>query len=181
MMRIAALVIAEVAVLASGCGDESCGPLTEAALAIPATIESNEIVWENWRSSPNNDCGEAGGPISLTVEADQVGSSRGLTLCLPRPDKLSGSSVAITESGLVQIIDVFADTSGVDCLAALDRTRAATGTLAFPGLCDEGLNDAGYSLSFDINIPMTITCGAQETNSNMVLEAVASVQATPQP
>ena len=161
-----------------GCGDDAvCGSEEDSQTQITGELASESVTWENWRSSPNNDCGETGGPISLTVEADQAVTMRGLTLCLPRPDKLSGAAVDVNDASLVRVIDVFADVEGVDCLATLERTTPASGTLAFPGICDDGQHPDGYSIVFDLQLPVTITC-AQDTRSE-VMRFSGSVAVTP--
>jgi hypothetical protein len=181
MRRTAALLLLNSLCLTTACGDDSCGPVAESESVIPASMATDEILWTNWRSSPNNDCGETGGPISLTVEADQMGSDRAITLCLPRPDKLSGSPVEVTDTTRIRIIDIFADLSEPGCLASLDRSMAASGQVAFPGICGDGQDSAGYSIDFDISVPMTVTCGADVTSQEMVFAAIASVTATPLP
>lgn len=167
--------------LATGCGDDTCGPAPDSQQAIIGSLASEDIPWENWRSSPNNDCGEAGGPTSLTVEADQRNTvDRGVTLCLPRPERLSSSKIDVTDRSRVRIIDVFANV-GEDCLASLDRGTAVSGTVAFPGLCENGLFDGGYSIALDVTLPMTIDCGGVVRTEDMVLNATASVRATSVP
>lgn len=166
--------------LGLACGDDAvCGSSEEAQATIVGALGAENISWENWRSSPNNDCGETGGPISLTVEADQVMTNRGFTLCLPRPDRLSAQAVDVSDMTLIRVIDVFADVDGVDCLASLDRSMAASGTLAFPGICDDGLNVDGYDIVFDLQLPLTITCGQEAPTSEVMnLSGRAAVTAT---
>lgn len=165
------------------CGDDAvCGIAEEDSAQITGSMTSEDVVWENWRSGPNNDCGETGGPVSLTVEADQsTMAARRLTLCLPRPDKLSSTPVDVNDSALIRVIDIFADVESGNCLASLDRSMPLTGTLAFPGICDDGLHEDGYGILFDLSAPMTITCGADTRSEVMVLSASAAVTATAQP
>jgi hypothetical protein len=165
------------------CGDDEClpGPIADSQATITTSLDTATPSWNNWRSSPNNDCGETGGPISLTVEADQVGiPERAITLCLPRPDKLSATPVDITDTSRVRIIDIFAEPAP-DCLASLDRSTPATGTVAFPGICGDGDGPEGYSIDFDISVPMTITCGADVNTALLVFDSTASVTATQLP
>jgi hypothetical protein len=165
------------------CGDDAvCGIAEDDSAQIVGSMTSENVVWENWRSSPNNDCGETGGPVSLTVEADQsTMASRRLTLCLPRPDKLSSGAVDVNDAGLIRVIDIFADVEGGNCLASLDRSMPLTGTLAFPGICDKGLHPGGYGILFDLSAPMTITCGQDSRSEVMVFSESAAVTATAQP
>lgn len=162
---------------AIGCEDEVCGPSEGSAQSITTAIGDASITYGEWRSSPNNDCGEPGGPVSLTLDAQQEGASFALTLCLPRPDKLSASPVDIADSTRVQIIDVFADV-GADCIASFDRTRPADGTIAFPGICGDGDGPEGYSLQLDARIPMSIACeGLDPEIVSMDLSGLIAVEA----
>ncbi len=172
-----------LAAISVNCGDDAvCGVAEDDSAQIVGSMTSENVAWENWRSSPNNDCGETGGPVSLTIEADQsTMASRRLTLCLPRPDKLSSSPVDVNDRALIRVIDIFADIEGGNCLASLDRSAPLTGTLAFPGICDAGLHPDGYGVLFDLSAPMTITCGADTRSEVMVFSASAAVTATRQP
>ncbi len=162
--------------LIGACGDDAvCGTEEGSQALVVGVLPMDNVEWENWRSSPNNDCGEMGGPVSLTVEADQKTTGRGLTLCLPRPDKLSSATVDVGDSTRVRIIDVFADLAGQNCLASLDRSAQATGTLAFPGICDDGQHPDGYSIAMDLSIPMTVTCDQETRSEVMVFSATAAV------
>jgi hypothetical protein len=180
LLRTASLL--SLAGLGLACGDDAvCGSAEDSPAQIVGALPSEQVTWENWRSSPNNDCGENGGPVSLTVDADQRSTSRLLTLCLPRPDKLSSSTVDASETNRVRIIDVFADVAGVGgegCLATFDRTSPATGTFAFPGICDDGLHPDGYSIAFDLQVPMTITCGQEARQETMVFDGSVAVALT---
>ena len=163
-----------------GCGgdDEVCGIEVDSQTSLEADLGGTAVTWVAWRSSPNNDCGEAGGPTSLTLEATQDGTNRGLTLCLPRPDKLSSSAVDVSDDTRFRVIDVFADIDAGDCLASLDRQGSISGTASFPGICDDGQYPEGYSLELDMSVPMTITCGTDTTSKSMTFRAKVAVEAT---
>jgi hypothetical protein len=178
-MRLAALTILPLVLPA--CGDDSCGPVTD-ALSVTAELSSGgSIAFEGFHSSPNNDCGEPGGPTSLTIEATQQGSSRPLVLCVPRPDKVSGKSFDISDDSRILLIDLFADSES-GCLLALDRTRDASGQIGFEGVCDSGLAPEGYQMSFELQVPLTETCDpdpAIELTATLQGEVVVSVDAAP--
>ena len=177
LMRWTALLI--VAGCGLACGDDAvCGSDENSQAQVLGILPNEQVTWENWRSSPNNDCGETGGPVSLTVEANQSVTGRGLTLCLPRPDKLSSSFVSVNDESLVRVIDVFADVEGVDCLATLDRVTPASGNLAFPGICDDGQHPDGYSILFDLQLPVTITCDQDTRSEVMFFSGSVAVTAT---
>jgi hypothetical protein len=164
--------------VAQGCDeDEVCGPVEGSASTLSAPIGETSVVWTDWHSSPNNDCGETGGPVSLTLDAQQMGSNFALTLCLPRPDKLSSTPVDIALESRVQIIDIFADV-GPTCVASLDRSTAPSGTIAFPGICGNGDGEEGYSLELDFTVPMTVTCdGADPESEAMQFSGLVAIEA----
>lgn len=165
------------AVTVSGCDDEVCGASADSLASIATNLGDSEIIYGDWRSSPNNDCGETGGPVSLTLDAQQEGANFALTLCLPRPDKLSATPVTVTETTRIRIVDIFADV-GEGCIASLDRTREASGTIAFPGLCGDGDGPDGYSLDLEFTAPMTIACdGMDPEATQMQLSGLVAVEA----
>ena len=176
---VALLVSASVS---AGCGDDAvCGPDDVAAEELGSyTLEDELVQWQDFRSSPNNDCGEAGGPISLTLEANQAAEpERSLVLCLPRPDKLSGKTVDVNDTDLLRIIDVFAtvERDAASCLASLDRSRAMTGSVGFYGVCEAGLDPAGYSLEFAMTLPVALTCDEQVIEDELRFEGAVRVRA----
>lgn len=169
--------LALTSLLSVGCDDEVCGPIEGSQATLSASIGDASVTWTDWRSSPNNDCGETGGPVSLTLDAQQEGSNFALTLCLPRPDKLSASPVDIKLATRVQIVDIFAQVDA-DCVASLDRSTSPTGTIAFPGICGDGDGEEGYSLKLDASVPMTITCeGLDPVSEQMQLSGLLAVEA----
>ncbi len=176
--RVIALGLTASLVFISACDDdEVCGPSEGSATTISAPIGDTSVVWTDWRSSPNNDCGETGGPVSLTLDAQQENGNFALTLCLPRPDKLSASPIDIGLASRVQIIDIFADV-GANCVASLDRTAAPSGTIAFPGICGDGDGAEGYSLDLDVTVPMTVMCdGLDPESKQMQLSGLVAVEA----
>jgi hypothetical protein len=58
----------------------------------------------------------------------------------------------------VQLIDLLAAPAD-GCSLDIDGDRAPTGQVAFSGFCDDGVNDAGYALSFAATVPLLRTCG----------------------
>lgn len=171
------LISSLLVILPTACdGDEVCGPEAGLATTVSAAVGNQTLTYEDWRASPNNDCGETGGPVSLTLEATQVGTNRGFTLCFPRPDKLSGL-IDLTSTDLIQVIDVFADLEP-DCLVSLDRTKSSSGSIDFSGVCSDGTDPAGFGMTMQLNIPVTLTCGADITETAMVISAPVAVTAT---
>ena len=157
------------------CEDPVCGPDADALSVVSAQVAGQSISYEDWRSSPNNDCGEVGGPTSLTLEASQVDTGRGLTLCIPRPDKLSGS-IDLADTTKIQVIDVFADLPG--CLASLDRGRSAAGNVTFAGVCQDGTAPEGYSMTLQASLPITLTCGTDVTSELMTIDSNIAITLT---
>jgi len=166
------------AVLAGGCGEDAvCGAPPDTPTTIVATIGGSDFILADWKSSPNNDCGEPDGPTSLTVEGIQQGTSIGLTLCLPRPDKLSETAVDVADTSLVRIIDIFSEPDP-GCTASLDRSSDPIGTVGFPGICGDGANPPGYALNFDLSVPMSVSCGDGAASSeSLTLQGLVQVEA----
>lgn len=174
MQRRALLLSLSLACFAPGCGDEQCGP-GDATGPIVGTAGDAEVRYGELTASANNDCSVAGGPVSLTLEGRQEGTGRLLVLCLPRPDELGGE-VALGDPDLAQLVDVFADDG--DCLLSLDRSRDPSGTVSFAGVCDDGLDPAGFSIEFSATVPVTRTCpDAEPEAATMTLSGIAPVAA----
>lgn len=171
--RPAAGALALLAALAlAGCGgdddddgDETCGPGAAVDAVDVATTTGEPVVFGEFHSSANNDCTAPGaGPTSLTIQGTQVDPldpSRFLVLCLPSPDLIDDQPVSIADDSLVQLIDLVAMPADL-CRVELDRDRAPSGTVSFGGYCDDGGDPAGYSLSFDVQVPVLRTCGDAE-------------------
>lgn len=169
--RPAAATLALVAALAvAGCGggdddDETCGPGAATDEVGVAPTAGEPVVFGEFHSSANNDCTAPGdGPTSLTIQGTQVDPddpARFLVLCLPSPDLIGDEPVSIADDSLVQLIDLVAMPAD-GCRVALDRDRAASGTITFGGYCEAGSDPAGYSLSFDVEVPVLRTCGEDE-------------------
>ncbi len=159
------------------CDDPICGPDADALSVVSAQVAGQSISYEDWRSSPNNDCGEVSGPTSLTLEASQVDTGRGFTLCIPRPDKLSGP-IDLADTTKIQVVDVFADLPG--CLASLDRGRPAAGSVTFAGVCQDGIDPAGYSMALQASVPITLTCGTDVTSELMTIDSNIAITVAPQ-
>ena len=162
------------AIAGPGCDDGGvCGP-SDAPLQIVAEGAEISLGYQNFVSSANNDCGEPGGPVSLTVEATQVGGDRQLVLCLPRPDELEGE-VSADDPSRLRIVDLFAEVDGCDI--ALDRGRPAEGSLTFSGVCELGADPAGYRIDFDLVLPVTRNCGEMLSSGELTFLGAAAVSA----
>ena len=184
--RSAAGALALLAALASSaCGGDdddgpsTCGPgdVTDAVEVTPATGEP--ATFGEFHSSANNDCTAPGdGPTSLTIQGTQIDPAdpaRFLVLCLPSPDLIGEAPISIADDSLVQLIDLVAMPAD-GCRVALDRDRAPSGTVSFGGYCDDGIDPAGYSLTFDVQVPVLRTCGEDEPEAiEAALEGAAAV------
>lgn len=84
----------------------------------------------------------------------------------------------VSDASLLRVIDVFADVEGLDCLAILDRATPASGSLAFAGNCDDGQHPGGYSIVFDLQLPVTITCDQDTRNEAMSFSGSVAITAT---
>jgi len=164
----------------AGCGDDTvCGPGDQPTEAITGEVASMQISYDSFLSSPNNDCPTDGSPTSITIEARQQGTNRPLVFCLPRPESIDNTPIAVDDDTLIQVIDSFADVGG--CLMSVDRSRPVSGTLTFEGFCDDGQNADGYALTFDATFPVTLSCtndgGMSETAETLTLSGRTAVAA----
>jgi hypothetical protein len=111
---------------------------------------------------------------SLTVQGMQQDGPGLLTLCIPRPDKFSTGTIPLGTAG-VRIIDL----NGMvdDCMYAFDSSRIVTGNVFAKGVCDNGADSAGYSLSIDGNVSMTRMCTTMSDTIAVALDGRAAVTA----
>lgn len=173
--------------LAAGCGEDPvCGPGSAPAAGISAAVAGEAVTYGGFTSSPNNDCpAPGGGPTSLTIEGTQAGLGPeerfSITLCLPRPDRLGGDPVPLSDTDLVQLVDVNARLAD-DCRLRLDYADAPQGTAGFAGYCDDGLHGSGYALTLDGEVAGTRICpdgmgGTTEEPVTITLTGSSAVEA----
>lgn len=118
----------------------------------------------------------------MTIAGTQVGNPGGkLTLCVPRPDQLSGGEALgiddpASEDPAVRVVDV----SGADvsCEYDLDGTIAPTGTVRAEGLCD-AVGTGGFALVLDGQLTLTRTCGSIVDSVAVTLSGRVAVQPEP--
>jgi hypothetical protein len=158
---VSIFILAAVAAL-SGCGDdENCGPGEAAADGIQIEVDGQTLSYGNFTSSPNNDCPDpGGGPTALTIEGEQVfpatSATFHLTFCLPSPDDIGESPIALSGDDRVQVIDVSGEIDG--CRVFRDASQTPSGTIAFIGYCDDGLHPGGYALELSGSVPALRAC-----------------------
>lgn len=147
--------------LAAACGgddDETCGPGDAAGgLAV------GDLTFDDFRSSPNNDCTPMQGrePTSVTIQGDQSAPDGAgfLVLCLPRPDEIGGDPISLADTDRVQVVDLFGKDAD-DCTVRVDD--ASDASVTFTGFCADGTDDAGYALALEGTISVTRTCGVDD-------------------
>ena len=155
MHRLLFLSSISLAALA-GCSDDTCGPGTAPNAGLIVGDQDQKLTFGNLASGANNDCPDASPPpgvISLTIGGSQTDGQGLLTLCIPRPDLLA-DGVALGTG--VRIIDLNGTANG--CMFSIESTRPVTGTVIGRGVCDNGTNGAGYSLTFDGHISVKREC-----------------------
>ena len=160
-------------------GDE-CGPGDAPDDGLTVTGLGVELAYNGLLAGPNNDCpidGTPDGVISLTIAGTQVDGPGLFTLCVPRPDQLSGGEALgiddpASEDPAVRVVDI----SGTDvaCEYDLDDT-APTGTVRAQGLCDD-TGAGGFALVIDGEVTLTRTCGAQVDTVVVELGGTIAVQ-----
>lgn len=151
--------------LGAGCGSgaETCGP-AGAPESVAASGGGLTLTYGQFTGRPNNDCPASGAPtglVSLTITGMQTDAGGGgfATLCVGRPDQLASQSLGLGfDAAAVHVVDFSATTSG--CTFKIDRSQTPTGTASASGLCDSGMNPAGFALELDAALTLTRTCGA---------------------
>ncbi|HTJ45433.1 MAG TPA: hypothetical protein VL463_25180 [Kofleriaceae bacterium] len=161
----------------SCCGsDPVCGPGMAADNGLELAGTGVDVHYKDLHASANNDCPDPSAPsgvISLTIGGSQDGSAFPVTLCIPRPDRLSSGALALGTD--VKIIDLGADI-GNGCTLARATTPDPTGTVKASGLCGNGKDPAGFALTFENGVvPMKRTCGAQVDVLNLALTGTVAV------
>lgn len=161
MQRSLFLSITSALVAASGCGDDSCGPMGAPASGLVASSADVMLTYGNFSSGANNDCPDPMAPsgvVSLTITGSQVSTGSLVTFCVPRPDMLRAGVPIGT--GL-RIIDFNGEANG--CGYCLSPSSVPDGTAQAEGICDNGTNSAGFSLTLNGHIVLSEVCPASPT------------------
>lgn len=163
--------------LATGCGDDECGPGSAPAVGLIASSADVTLTYGNLSSGANNDCPDPDLPIgeivSVTIEGTQQDGASIITFCLPRPDKLQTQDLPLG-TGL-RIIDFNGEKD--DCTYAFEGSRPVTGTVHSIGLCDNAKNPAGWALGIDGNISLRRTCPTTTDTIAVSLRGTVAVTA----
>jgi hypothetical protein len=143
-----------------GCGDdgESCGPGDAPVTGIIASTSPTPLEFGNLTGSPNNDCPDLDGVVSLTIQGRPTTGAGFFVLCVERPDRLNGPlALGIDEPGNpVRVINV--DASADNCTYSYDSSVPPTGTATGEGVCANGEDPAGFSLVMNGNVTLERTC-----------------------
>ena len=172
---------AAVALAAAGCGDDgdpgTCGPGDAPADGIMLSGAEHTVAYGSFSASHNGDCGSR--ELSLTISATQVGGTGLLTLCVPRPDLITGPATIgadLDQAAAVWVIDVQGESTG--CAVRNDGAGPAPqGSATFEGLCDQGKSPAGFALQVAAQIAVTITCGDAVDQASLQLSGRVAVTA----
>lgn len=148
-------VVVSIAIVASGCGDDSCGPGGAPDVGIVAASAGVEMTYGNFSAGPHHDCPDTTSSVeSLTFGGVQMGSGNLVTFCAPRPDQLP-TGVAIGTG--FRIIDFAGEAKGCSyCFTG----GATDGTASAAGVCDDGTNPAGFALTLDGHVTLSEFCPA---------------------
>lgn len=165
MSRSLFLCLTSVAALASGCSDDSCGPGDAPKVGLVAGSAEVTLTFGNMTSRAGNDCPDPSAPVgvvSVSIEGAQTDGTGGLiTLCVPRPDLLmqGNRTLGLTISSAdIRIIDLHGSSGA--CTYAIDSTRPPTGTGSGSGVCNNGIDKAGFAIELDGAVSLRRTCGA---------------------
>jgi hypothetical protein len=169
-----------VASLAS-CSDDSCGPGDAPKVGLVAGSVDVTLTYGNMTSRAGNDCPDPSAPagvVAVSIEGTQSDGSGLITLCVPRPDLLvqGGRSLGTTVSTAdIRIIDLHGSSGA--CTYALDSTRPPTGTGGAAGVCNNGIDKAGFALELDGAISLRRTCDATVDTVAVKLTGAVAVPA----
>lgn len=170
------LFLSSISLLASGCGDDDCGPGGAPDVGLVASAVGVNLAYGNMTSGANNDCPDPAAPsgvVSLTIGGTQMGTSSLVTFCIPRPDLLAEG---VQIGGGFRIIDFNGEADG--CTFALATGSVPAGTATASGICDNGTNQAGYALTVDGNIVLRRTCPTMTDMVPVALSGTVAVMST---
>lgn len=146
-------VVALLPVVAGGCGDDSCGPGGAPSSGLIAGDVDNKLTFGNLASGANHDCPTEPTVEPLTISGSQTDGTGLVTLCISRPDRLMAGAQLGTD---VHVIDLNGTFNMCDYV--FESTRPISGTVTGTGVCNNGLDPAGYALTFDAHISLRRTC-----------------------
>jgi hypothetical protein len=163
---------------ACGNGEKQCQAHDPASGApVTGSAAGDSFTYGRFNSSPNNDCPDGGGVISVTIEAEQVGPAECtprcvFNLCLPRPDLIGEEPISLADTDLVRV-DTLAGRVG-NCVTLRSDRAPPTGTVTFLGFCTTA--GTSYVVSLSGSVPGTRTCGTgPEIEVDIALSGQADV------
>lgn len=164
--------------LSVNCSDP-CGPGGAAPNGLRATTVdgSLNVAYTAMTAGANNDCPDPAMPpgegvISLTIEGKEEGAVAPIVFCVPRPDKLQNGALSWGQD--FQVIDVMAQANG--CNYTVVRPVDAAGTASVSGMCDNGVNKAGFALTVDGSVTLLKRCtGMPDANVRVTLRGTIAV------
>jgi hypothetical protein len=156
--------ISLVALAACDGDDGACGPGDAPADGITITGSNVALRYDSFDSGVNNDCTvpAAGGKISVTIHAKQVGGAAPLTFCISRVDLFGKEPLDLAKDDPNNDDLEFrvVDASGMDAGCTFELADAPiTGTATAEGVCADASDPAGYALTVNGSLTLTRTCG----------------------
>jgi hypothetical protein len=170
-----------LAALAACNGDEdTCGPGDAPADGITITGPGVALTYDKFTAGLNNDCTvpAAGGVISVTIHASQVGNALPLTFCISRPELFGKEPLALAKDDNNDPTLEFrvVDASGMDASCTYSiATAPITGTATGEGVCANMTDPAGFSLTLDGSLTLNRTCGATMDTVAVTLAGTVAV------
>lgn len=162
------------ALVATGCDDDkTCGPGDAPFYGLVASGAGVEITYGSLRSGRNHDCTPTDAPegvISLTLEGTQMNAARVIAFCVPRPDLLDEG--VVMGDGF-RIPTLYGEAGG--CTFEL-QGAVPTGTARATGICEDGVDPAGYALTLDGSVELERTCGSVTDVVSFDLTGTVSVR-----
>ncbi len=161
--RLALAALAALALPACSDDGDSCGPSVQSGEVVAADRGSSGVAlrYHQLRARRNNDCPAADAPagvISVTISGVATDGTAPFTLCVGRPDLLSGARALGGAGAQVEVVDVSGAAGG--CTFRQKAGAPATGTVTSSGVCGDAVDPAGFSMKFNGEVTVERTCGA---------------------
>lgn len=179
LSRTSAAALVLLAGLAGCSDDHSCGTSGAPAAGLVASADSLTLTFGGLTALAGNDCPAPDAPdgvVSLSLEGTQTDGSGLITLCIPRPDLLADGARSLgtaTSNAEIRVIDLGG--SANNCTYAVNSAQPATGSGGGTGVCENGVDPAGFALTLDGALQLRRTCGTTVDTVNVTLRGRVAV------
>jgi hypothetical protein len=155
------LSIISLALAHGACSSPDCGPhgASPNGPTLMAPAASLTVTYGGLAAGENHDCPDPMAPagiVSVTISnLHQTPMPGVFTVCIPRNDRMNGT---LTFPDQIQLVD--ATGSDASCMYMIDSTQPASGTAIGAHVCGNGIDKAGFEMTFDVSFMLQRKCGA---------------------